>query len=179
MGSGSSLRRGRMCAWRQMTAWMMLGLQAASAQQILMLDPGGVVVVNNNIITTEKYELAPNGMSLLYKSMRYPNGGPGYFAMRKKYSNQFDVIDRISVENGLIRLDGLAITLGVHVERIDVALRWGEQIACLGHIPHMPKHWYEPKSAQALMIFSPQSRTGAYRGLFLDRGSFESWAQTQ
>ena len=96
--------------------------------------------------------------------------------MRTEYPIKFNVADHFTQKDGQFLFDGVKVEVGTKIERINKALRWGEQIACLALIPHKATHWLEPKRAHALIIFSPRTGLGVYQGLYLEgKASCDLW----
>lgn len=147
-----------------------------SGQQALFVSPGGIVALNKNSISITNKELSADEMTFKYGGRVYPNGGSVFVEMIKQNSIKYNVLDHIRTKDRKIWFDGSIIDVGVQVLSLDVALRWGEQIACLGLIPHTKMNWLEPNNAYALIIFSPKTGKGGHKGLYLEgKGSSNLW----
>jgi hypothetical protein len=136
-------------------------------QQALFVSPGGLVVFNENSISTTEGKLSKDESTLDYKGKTYPNSGPLFEEMLKQNPIKYDALIHIKVNNGIIIFDGKFMDIGVPVTRIEVALRWGDLIACIGVIPHASTRWLEPNNTKALIVFSPTTAKGVYKGLYL------------
>ena len=149
---------------------------ALSGQQALFVSPGGLVIFSNNTISTMDGKLSENELTIEHEGKIYPNSGLLFDEMIKQNSQKYNALPHIKIQNNSIMFDDRAIEIGVNVLQVDVALCWGELIACIGDIPHASKHWLEPNTSKALIVFSPMTKIGTFKGLYLgEKASCRIW----
>jgi len=146
------------------------------AQQALLVTPGGLVKCDGKTISVAEKALSKDERTFSYEGREFPNVGPDHQVMLDGKTEKYSVLEHLRLKDERLWFDGKLIDLGVKVLRVDIALRWGDRIACLGLIPHASSRWFEAKRSYALMIFSPTTGQGCFKGLYVEgKGECRLW----
>ncbi|WP_306601461.1 hypothetical protein [Geothrix sp. 21YS21S-2] len=146
-----------------------------SGQQALVLSQGQIVAFHGNSIGMITKQLAKDEATFRFNGRDYPNGGK-LFEQMVRDTEKSSVLDSLKIVNGDMAFEGRPIEAGTRIFQVDVAIRWGDLIACLALVPHKAMNRLEPGRAMALVIFSPRTGQGAFRTLHVEgKGSSDLW----
>lgn len=150
-----------------LTLIMAGGCITMSGQQALVLDGSQVVAIKGQSIILMNKELSRDEATFISHNRVYPNQGPSYWTVAEGNAKKFNVLDHLTVREGKILYDGVAVEVGGKAFSLYQAVSWGDLVACLGvfQITHRKTAWWEGDRVHALVVFSPKDRKGAHEFL--------------